>query len=88
MPHEYLHENAPVRYVSVSSDARYLSIAGKFGFSHLSTASNRWRILEDPETFIDTSNGDVPHVRGGMVWYNNLLLIGADLGETHEVSSL
>ena len=85
MPHEYLHENAPIRYVSVSSDARYLSIAGKFGFAHLSTSSNRWRTLEGLEDFIDSTSSDVPHIRGGMCWYNNLLLVGADFGETHEV---
>ena len=88
MPSEYLQDYSPIRSVSISSDTRYLSAAGKVGFAHLSTNSGRWRILE---TFEDTSDGaanpeDIPIVRGGMCWYGNVLLVGADFGDSHQVT--
>jgi hypothetical protein len=30
--------------------------------------------------------GDVPHVRGGMCWYGNILLIAGDFGDHHQVN--
>lgn len=88
IPSEYLQDYSPIRCVSVSADTRYLSIAGKAGFAHLSTNSGRWRILE---TFEDISDGvagreDIPLVRGGMCWYGNVLLVGADFGDSHQVA--
>lgn len=31
---------------------------------------------------------DIPQVRGGMCWYGNVFLVGADFGESHEVTRL
>jgi hypothetical protein len=31
---------------------------------------------------------DIPLVRGGMCWYGNVFLVGADFGEKHEVTLL
>src|SRR5277367_6589362 len=88
LPAEYLQDYSPIRSISVSSDTRYLSIAGKLGFAHLSTISGRWRVLDPFEVGATGLTGeDVPHVRGGMCWYGNLLLVGADFGETHEVTA-
>src|SRR5271170_1898717 len=91
LPAEYLQNYSPIRSISVSSDTRYLSIAGKLGFAHLSTISGRWRVLDPFEVgatgLMGGSPEDIPHVRGGMCWYGNLLLVGADFGESHEVTA-
>ena len=92
MPAEYVADYSPIRLVSVSADIRYLAIAGKVGFAHLSTSSGRWRVLESLDTFdpsiLPEDIPHIPHVRGGLCWYNNILLVGGDFGESHEVSSL
>jgi hypothetical protein len=73
--------------VSVSSDTRYIAVAGKLGFAHLSTSSGRWRALESMEGISSGLNDleQIPHVRGGMCWYGGVLLVGADFGDSHEV---
>src|SRR5579859_4530521 len=89
MPSGYHIEYSPIRAVSVSSDTRYISVAGKVGFAHLSTSSARWRILDlSDETSSEPPEGqqNIPHTRGGMCWYGGILLIGADFGDTHEVN--
>jgi hypothetical protein len=87
LPSEYVFDYSPIRSVSISGDIRYLSIAGKVGFAHVSTASGRWRILEslDLQPDISGNSEDIPHIRGGMCWYGNILLIGGDFGDSHEV---
>ena len=88
MPSEYLQDYSPIRCVSVSADTRYLSIAGRTGFAHLSTASGRWRILDPFEEIpSDTTSKseDIPQIRGGMCWYGNVLIVGADFADSHEV---
>ena len=88
MPIEYLQEHLPIRSVSVSADTRYLSIAGRTGFAHLSTASGRWRVLdpfENPPSDPESNFEDIPQIRGGMCWYGNVLMVGADFGDNHEV---
>ena len=86
MPSDYLLDYSPVRFLSVSSHTRYVAIAGTFGFSHVSTASSRWRTLDslDPSSLIGNPE-DIPHVRGGLCWHDNILLVAADFGESHEV---
>lgn len=89
LPIEYPQDYSPIRSISVSSDTRYVSVAAKLGFAHLSTISGRWRVLDPFEVSATGLTGgnsdDMPHVRGGMCWYGNLLLVGADFGEAHEV---
>jgi RAB6A-GEF complex partner protein 1 len=82
-PREYL----PLRSVSVSSDVRYISVAAKIGFSHFSTVSGRWRTLDHEDEDGDLAGiPSIPCVRGGMCWFDNLLIVGADIGDSHEVS--
>lgn len=91
MPIEYLQEHSPIRSVSVSADTRYLSIAGRTGFAHLSATSGRWRVLnpfEGPPSDPASNFEDIPQVRGGMCWYGNVLMVGADFGDSHEVQLL
>jgi RAB6A-GEF complex partner protein 1 len=89
-PSEYIQEYSPLRLMTISSDGRYLSIAAKIGFAHLSTTSGRWRVLETFEGMSPDVPGEVehvPHVRGGMCWYGNILLVGAVFGDSNEVRS-
>jgi RAB6A-GEF complex partner protein 1 len=84
---EYAQDYFPIRLVSVSPDTRYIAVAGKLGFAHLSTSSGRWRTLESLEG-ISSGLSDleqIPHVRGGMCWYGGVLLVGADFGDSHDV---
>lgn len=87
LPSEFFQNNSIVRLISLSADARYISLAGSSGFAHLSTATGRWRSLDtfDKSSDITETAEDVPHVRGGMCWYGNILLIAGDFGEHHDV---
>lgn len=38
----------------------------------------------DSTEVIDYEN--IPQVRGGMCWYGTIFIVGADFGESHEVS--
>ena len=90
LPSGHSLDYSHVRSVSISSDTRYVSVAGKIGFAHLSTSSGRWRILESFEEMTSDPNDNlehIPHVRGGMCWYGNILLVGADFTDSHEVYS-
>jgi len=87
-PTDYGADITPLRCVSVSSDTRYVSLAAKVGFAHLSTVTGRWRTLDllHGITSDDTSVLEsIPHIKGGMYWYGSLLIIGADFGPNHEV---
>jgi hypothetical protein len=90
LPAEYAQNYSPIRCVSLSADTRYVSIAGRVGFAHLSTNSGRWRVLETFEgpSDVQVTPDDIPHVRGGMCWYGNVLLVGGDFGDSHQVSAL
>jgi len=87
LPSDFFQENSIVKLVSISADARYVSLAGSSGFAHLSTATGRWRLLDTLDESSDLSEvaDEVPHVRGGMCWYGNVLLIAGDFGDHHEV---
>jgi hypothetical protein len=87
LPSDFFLENSAVRLISVSADARYISLAGSSGFAHLSTATGRWRSLDilDQSLEAEETFDDIPHVRGGMCWYGNILLIGGEFGDKHEV---
>jgi hypothetical protein len=88
LPTGYDLQHSHVRSVSISSDTRYISVASKVGFAHLSTTSGRWRTLESFNGItppLEDNLENVPQVRGGMCWYRNILLVGAEFAEKHEV---
>jgi len=85
---DYEQEESPLRCISVSPDGRYVSVAGKVGFAHLSTISGRWRVMDTMEPASPESiyqRDAALQVKGGMCWYGNLLFLSTDLGESHEV---
>lgn len=82
-PALYITEHWPIRYTSISSDGKYTAIAGKRGFAHYNSISNRWKLFGNQyqeQSFV---------VRGGMAWYKNILIVACEVVQhkTYEVSS-
>ena len=82
IPPSYLHFQRPIRSVVTSSDGRYIAVAGRRGLAHYSVASGRWKQFDDPRS----ENAFV--VRGGMCWYQHLLIVAAETDDYHEVSGI
>lgn len=79
VPAGYLANNWPIRMSAVSSDGRYIAVAGRRGLAHYSMNSGRWKGFTDPaheEEFV---------VRGGMCWYQHILVAAVEAGDSHEV---
>lgn len=79
-PAAYLTEQGPIRSAVMSSDGRYLAIAGQRGLAHYSFQSGRWRIFEDSKEQNSFA------VRGGMCWHHHILIAATDGTDGHEVS--
>lgn len=80
MPTVYLVDNWPVRAVVISPDGRYVAIAGRRGLAHYSVNSGRWK------TFVNEAMEQEFAVRGGMCWYQHILIAAVECDETYEVS--
>lgn len=71
-PALYITDHWPIRYASISSDGKYIAIAGKRGFAHYNAISNRWKLFgnqHQEQSFL---------VRGGMVWYKNIIIVACE----------
>jgi len=79
-PAGYLADQGPIRFAVMSSDGRYLAIAGQRGLAHYSFQSGRWR------TFEDVTEQNSFAVRGGMCWHHHILIAATDGADGHEVS--
>ena len=79
IPSDYLSNQRPIRSAVVSSDGRYVAIAGRRGLAHYSISSGRWKTFDDQRT----ENSFV--VRGGMCWYQHVLIVAAETDDYHEV---
>lgn len=79
-PPGYLTEQGPIRSAVMSSDGRYLAIAGSRGLAHYSFQSGRWRTFED----VNEQNSFA--VRGGMCWHHHILIAATDGTDGYEVS--
>jgi hypothetical protein len=79
-PLAYMATNWPVRHATISSDGRLVAVAGRRGLIHYSTASGRWKLFNDPvveQSFI---------VRGGMIWFHHVLIVGVEASKTFQVN--
>lgn len=76
----YLAAQSPLRSVVISHDGRYIAVAGRRGLAHYSVGSGRWR------TFDNTEAESAFVVRGGMCWYQHILIAAVETDEYHEVS--
>jgi RAB6A-GEF complex partner protein 1 len=80
IPAEYLHRQWPIRSAVISTDGRYIAVAGRRGLAHYSVTSGRWR------TFEDTSMEEEFAVRGGMCWHQHVLIAAVESSEGFQVS--
>lgn len=79
IPASYLLHQWPIKCTVISSDGRYVAVAGRRGLTHYSVNSGRWK------TF---SNGELENeftVRGGMCWYQNILVAAVEVNKTYEL---
>lgn len=79
VPSHYLVDQWPIRSSAISNDGRYVAVAGKRGLAHYSVNSGRWKTFDDP--FIE--NGFT--VRGGMCWFQHVLIAAVESQNSHEV---
>ena len=80
IPAAYAVSHLPLRCVVISSDGRYIAIAGRRGLAHYSVMSGRWKTFDD----VNVESSFV--VRGGMCWYQHILIAAVESDESHEVS--
>ncbi|RII22308.1 hypothetical protein CUC08_Gglean000231 [Alternaria sp. MG1] len=79
IPSAYLVDQWPIRSAVISNDGRYVAIAGKRGLAHYSVNSGRWKMFDDP--FIENEFT----VRGGMCWFQHVLIAAIECRDSHEV---
>lgn len=75
----YLMNQKPIRCVVTSLDGRYIAVAGRRGLAHYSVSSGRWK------TFDDTESENAFIVRGGMCWYQHVLIAAIESDDAYEV---
>ncbi len=80
IPPTYLSNQRPIRSSVISPDGRYIAIAGRRGLAHYSVTSGRWK------TFDDMQAESAFVVRGGMCWYQHILIAAVESDDHHEVS--
>lgn len=79
IPTAYLTEQWPIKCSVVSPDGRYAAVAGRRGLAHYSITSGRWK------TFADANVENSFTVRGGMCWYQHILVAAVEAGDSYEV---
>ena len=82
IPATYLANQRPIRSAVISPDGRYVAIAGRRGLAHHSVTSGRWKTF----TNIEAENAFV--VRGGMCWYQHILIAAVETDDFNEVCHL
>jgi RAB6A-GEF complex partner protein 1 len=80
IPSTYLFDQWPIRQAVVSPDGRYVAVAGRRGLAHYSVNSGRWK------TFVNESMENEFVVRGGMCWYQHILIAAVESGDHCEVT--
>ncbi|KAL9048637.1 MAG: hypothetical protein Q9206_005925 [Seirophora lacunosa] len=75
----YLMNQKPIRCVVTSLDGRYIAVAGRRGLAHYSVSSGRWK------TFDDTESENAFIVRGGMCWYQHVLIAAIESDDAYEL---
>ncbi|KAF2639870.1 RIC1-domain-containing protein [Massarina eburnea CBS 473.64] len=79
VPAHYLVDQWPIRSAVISNDGRYVAVAGKRGLAHYSVNSGRWKTFDDP--FIENEFT----VRGGMCWFQHVLIAAVESQSSHEI---
>ena len=79
IPAVYLLNQWPIRCTAISADGRYVAVAGKRGLAHYSVNSGRWK------TFANETVENEFQVRGGMCWYQNVLVAAVEANRSFEL---
>ncbi|KAK9418534.1 putative DUF1339 domain protein [Seiridium unicorne] len=79
IPSNYLLNQWPIRCTVVSSDGRYVAVAGRRGLAHYSINSGRWK------TFTSDAAENEFSVRGGMCWYQHILVAAVEANKSYEL---
>lgn len=79
-PAAYLSRQWPVKCAVISADGKYIGIAGRRGVAHYSIASGRWKMFDD--LYAEDEFG----VRGGMGWYQHILVVAVECEGQSQVS--
>ena len=79
IPAVYLLNQWPIRCTAISADGRYVAVAGKRGLAHYSVNSGRWK------TFANDTVENEFQVRGGMCWYQNILVAAVEANRSFEL---
>lgn len=77
IPADYISTNWPIECSCISYDGKLLAVAGKRGFTHFNVVSGRWKLFENEE------EEQSIHVRGGMQWFENILVTANDEGGSY-----
>lgn len=78
-PAAYSHYQGPIKCSVISQDGRYAAIAGRRGLAHYSVQSGRWK------TFADAIDETSFAVRGGMCWFNHILIAATESDGSYEL---
>lgn len=79
IPATYLLNQWPIRQAVISPDGRYVAVAGRRGLAHYSVNSGRWK------TFATEALENEFQVRGGMCWYQHVLVAAVEGNRTYEL---
>ena len=76
IPATYLLKQWPIRQTVISPDGRYVAVAGRRGLAHYSVNSGRWKTFSNEQMENDFQ------VRGGMCWYQHVLVAAVESNKT------
>ncbi|KAK5651766.1 hypothetical protein OQA88_11728 [Cercophora sp. LCS_1] len=79
IPATYLLNQWPIRCTAISNDGRYVAVAGRRGLAHYSVNSGRWK------TFANDVMENEFQVRGGLCWYQNILVAAVEANKSFEL---
>ncbi|KAF4587696.1 DUF1339 domain protein [Ophiocordyceps camponoti-floridani] len=79
LPPTYLLNQWPIRQTVISPDGRYVAVAGRRGLAHYSVNSGRWK------TFAAEAAENEFQVRGGMCWYQHILVAAVESSGAHQL---
>ncbi|KAI0421234.1 DUF1339 domain protein [Xylaria grammica] len=79
VPSNYLLHQWPIKCTVISPDGRYVAVAGKRGLAHYSVNSGRWK------TFANSAMENEFQVRGGMCWYQHILVAAVEANRSYEL---
>jgi len=79
IPSSYLVDQWPMRSSVISTDGRYVAVAGRRGLAHYSVNSGRWK------TFVNENMENEFQVRGGLCWHQHILIAAVEAGDSFQV---